>query len=162
MNDIEQLRYPIGRLNLPSNIKSTDVQKWISEIEILPTQISNATQNLSEEQLNTAYRPDGWTLRQFVHHVADSHINSYVRFKWTLTEEKPTIKAYNEAAWAELPEAKNAPIEVSLSLLKALHYRWVMMLKNLSSSDLKRTFTHPETGESMTLEALVGLYAWHG
>lgn len=162
MPNLEKLRYPIGRLKLQTNVSTTQIQTWIEEINSLPVQLSEATQDLSDEQLDTPYRPEGWTLRQVIHHVADSHINSYIRFKWTLTEDKPTIKAYEEAAWAELPEAKNAPIALSLNLLTALHQRWVMMLKNLSSKDLKRTFVHPESGEIIALDALIGMYAWHG
>lgn len=162
MNNLEQLRFPIGRLKLPKTITATHIQDWIAEIEALPTQIHAATQDLNDEQLDTAYRPEGWTLRQVIHHVADSHINSYVRFKWTLTEDNPTIKAYDEAAWAMIPEAKHAPIGLSLALLTALHQRWVLMLKNLSPMDLKKTFTHPESGANISLDSLVGLYAWHG
>lgn len=162
MTDLEQLRYPIGKAQIPEVVETSHIQTWIAEIEALPTQMLEATQGLSEEQLDTPYRPGGWTLRQVIHHVPDSHINSYVRFKWTLTEDNPTIKAYNETAWARLPEAQDGPINLSLHLLKALHQRWVLMLKNLSADDLKRTFVHPESGDTIPLDELIGHYAWHG
>lgn len=159
--DLENLRYPVGRLELPDTITSDHISTWISEIENAPAHYVSAVQGLTDEQLDTPYRHDGWTLRQVVHHVADSHMNSYIRFKWTLTEDKPTIKAYDETTWAELEEAKHAPVELSLQLISALHARWVVMMKNLSEADLKKEFVHPESGKSIPLDKMVGLYAWH-
>ena len=160
--DLENLRFPIGRFRLPDEVTSQQIADWIDDIESAPNQFEEAVNNLSDEQLNTAYRPNGWTLRQVVHHVADSHMNSYIRFKWTLTESTPKIKAYDEKNWAEEPEAKNAPVEISIQLLKSLHARWVLVLKNLSEEDLNKEFTHPETGKNISLKTMVGLYAWHG
>ena len=160
--DLQQLRYPIGKFQVLKNISPDNIKKWIDEIEALPPQIRQAIADWSDEQLDTPYRPQGWTVRQVIHHIADSHINSYVRFKWTLTEDKPTIKAYNEKLWAELPEAKTGPVDLSLYILDALHRRWVVMLRQLSASDLKRIFVHPESSATISLEVLISLYAWHG
>ncbi len=132
------LQYPIGEFQVPTTITSTDLAEHIKSIEELPYKIKSAVANLSEQQLDTPYRPDGWTIRQVIHHLADSHLNSYIRFKWALTEEMPIIKTYNEVAWAELPDAKSAPIDVSIKLLEALHDRWVIVLKNLSEADLRK------------------------
>lgn len=162
MDPIESLRYPVGRFSHPETIHAEMIEEWIREIEQLPEHLRLAVSTLSESQLDTPYRPDGWTARQVVHHVADSHLNSYIRFKWTLTEDQPTIKAYDEKAWAELPEARTAAVDLSLDLLDALHRRWVVMLKNLSPADLALSFIHPESGKKIPLDRLIALYAWHG
>lgn len=159
--NLEKLRFPVGKFHLPETVTSDHISNWTSEIELAPSQYFAATEGLTDEQLDTPYRPDGWTLRQVVHHVADSHMNSYIRFKWTLTENTPTIKAYDETVWAKLEDAKSAPIELSLKLIEALHGRWVVMIKNLSETDLAKTFIHPENGKTISLEYMVGLYAWH-
>ncbi len=159
---LEPLRFPIGRFKIQENISEDTINQCIQDIEALPKLLRMSVDPLNDDQLDTPYRPEGWTLRQVVHHVADSHLNSYIRFKWALTEDAPTIKAYNQKNWAELEEAKTAPVEVSLNLLDALHSRWVLMLKNLSKEDLKRTFIHPESGYIYTLEMTITLYAWHG
>ena len=125
-------------------------------------QMRSAVAGLNEGQLETPYRAGGWTVRQVVHHVADSHLNSYIRFRWTLTEDTPTIKAYDETRWAELPDAKTAPVEVSLKLLESLHVRWVYLLETLDDEAFGRSFIHPETGEAISLERNLALYAWHG
>lgn len=161
MEELQQLRYPIGKFQVPQSITTDRVKQWIETIAAAPQQIKEAVENLNDKQLDTPYRPGGWTVRQLVHHIADSHTNSYIRFKWTLTEDNPTIKAYDEKLWAELPEAKSAPVEISLLMLEAIHRRWVMMLQNLSPSDLKRTFVHPESGATIPLDVLMSLYAWH-
>ncbi len=121
----------------------------------------NAVEPLNEDQLNTPYRPDGWTVKQVVHHVVDSHMNSYIRFKWALTEDNPTIKAYFEERWAELPDSAETPVAISLNMLEALHYRFVILLKSLTAEDWDRTFVHPEHNQSFTLKMTVALYAWH-
>lgn len=157
---LEQLKYPIGKANIPELITDQDLQKWISLLEAFPRKMRLITQNLNEEQLDTPYREGGWTLRQVVHHVVDSHYNSYIRFKWTLTEDKPIIKAYHEDRWAELHDYK-APIELSLKALESLHAKWVYLLKGLNDTDLKRVFIHPETNEEVSLERNIGIYAWH-
>lgn len=152
------LRYPIGPFTYKE--ASYPIETWIKEIEELPALLRAATGGLSDEQLNTPYRPDGWTVRQVVHHVADSHINSYTRFKLALTEENPTIKPYMEEKWAKLPDSQ-LPIEVSLTLLDTLHTRWVHLLRALHAADLEKTFYHPDTGATK-LKVAIGLYAWHG
>ena len=159
---LEHLRFPIGRFKAPENYSEALITQYIGEIEALPKLMRAASENLSDEQLDTSYRPDGWTLRQVIHHVADSHINSYIRFKWTLTEDAPLIKAYSQKDWANLPEAKNAPIDISLNILESLHTRWVLMLKNLSAEDRQKVFIHPETNKPFSLNLAIALYAWHG
>lgn len=157
---LEQLKYPIGKAKIPEVITEIDIQKWIKILDSFPRKIRLITQNLSEEQIDTPYRPGGWTIRQVIHHVVDSHYNSYIRFKWTLTEDKPLIKAYYEDRWAELDDYK-APIELSLKALESLHNKWVYLLKSLSRDELKRVFIHPETKEEVSLEKNIGIYAWH-
>lgn len=159
--ELEKLKYPIGKFHFSDSATAQDITNWITDIETLPSKISVAVEGLSEEQLDTPYRPDGWTIRQVIHHLPDSHMNSYIRFKWTLTEDSPTIKAYDEVLWAEMEDGKSAPIAMSVQLLTALHARWTMMLKNLSESDLEKYFIHPETGKKLSLKLMVALYAWH-
>ena len=156
----EELRYPIGRYQAPASITADDRAGWIAEIEALPRKLRDAVSGLNDKQLDTPYRPGGWTVRQVVHHVPDSHMNSYSRFRLALTEESPTVKPYDEAAWAELVDAKSAPVEVSLALLEALHARWVMLLCSMSDTDFARTLKHPELGEPR-LDWVLGQYAWH-
>ena len=158
MND---LRYPIGKFTFTENLSEKECEQAIAAITEAPANLRAAVNGLSGEQLETPYRPGGWTVRQVVHHVFDSHLNSYTRFRLALTEDEPLIKPYDEAAWAELIDAKTAPVEVSLTLLEALHTRWVMLLNSLSPSDWQRTFRHPELGV-VSLEKNVQLYAWHG
>jgi len=138
-----------------------EINGFILEIEELPAKLRVAVQGLNDEQLDTPYREKGWTLRQVVHHIADSHINSYVRFRWTLTEDKPTIKAYYEERWAELEDAKSAPIEISLQLIDSLHDRWARLLRSLDVNDLEKSFIHPESGSEVKLNTNIALYAWH-
>lgn len=157
---LEQLKYPIGKAKIPEVITEIDIQKWIKILDSFPIKMRLITQNLTEEQLNTPYRPDGWTIRQVVHHVVDSHFNSYIRFKWALTEEKPVIKAYREELWAELHDY-NAPIELSLKALESLHAKLVYLIQGLSQKDLKRTFIHPESQKEVSLKKNIGIYAWH-
>jgi uncharacterized damage-inducible protein DinB len=156
----EKLRYPIGRFNRQNLLTPVERSAMIETIAAFPGELRSAVDNLNDDQLDTPYREGGWTVRQVVHHVADSHLNSYIRFKWTLTENEPLIKTYNEKAWAELPEAKTGPIEVSLMLLEALHKRWVMMLEQMSASDYQLKLEHPEWG-LVTLDMMLGLYEWH-
>jgi uncharacterized damage-inducible protein DinB len=155
------LRYPIGKFSFEGNPSYPQIQKLIDNIEQAPAQLRTAVQDLSDSQLDTPYRPNGWTVRQLVHHVPDSHANAYVRFKLALTEDEPTIRPYFEDRWAELADAKSAPIELSLALLDALHKRWVIGLRNLKGQDFKRTFRHPDLG-IVSLEKNVALYSWHG
>ena len=136
---LEALKYPIGRARVPEQITSEDIQKWITIIDAFPRKMRLITKNLSDEQLDTPYRDGGWTIRQVVHHVADSHYNSYIRFKWALTEDKPVIKAYDEGRWADLNDYK-APIDLSLAALESLHAKWVYLLRELTKEDLKKSF----------------------
>src|SRR5215510_9099908 len=158
---MSDLRYPIGPFKLNGTPTDEDVLQAINHIGEAPANLRRAVDGLTDEQLNTPYRPGGWTVRQVVHHVPDSHLNSYCRFKLALTEDEPTIKAYHEDRWAELEEARTAPVEVSLALLESLHRRWVLMLKALTPADFQRTFRHPDIGV-ITLAQNVCLYAWHG
>ncbi len=160
--ELEKLKYPIGKFERPEIITKELVNKWIDEIESLSGRLKIEVENLSDEQLNTPYRPDGWTIRQVVHHLADSHMNSFIRIKLALTEEKPVIKPYFEKPWAELPDSKNLPIEPSLKILDGLLQRWVGLLKSLSEKELKRTFIHPEHKKEFSLDEIIGFYAWHG
>ena len=157
----ENLRYPVGRYSPPTQITPEYRAAWIADIEILPRQLRDLVGPLDDAQLDTPYRPGGWTVRQVVHHLPDSHLNSYVRFRLALTEDCPTIKPYEEGAWAELTDAKSGPIPSSLELLSSLHQRWVALLRSLAPSDLQRRFRHPDRGE-VTLDWNLGLYAWHG
>jgi uncharacterized damage-inducible protein DinB len=156
---MSDLQYPVGKFERQASYTEFEIQGFIEVLEKLPSQMRAAVQGLSASQLETEYREAGWTLRQVVHHVPDSHINSYVRFKLALTEENPTIKPYDEAAWALLADS-DAPIQTSLDLLEALHARWVIVLRSIQAEQWKRTFNHPQNG-SMTLEHALALYAWH-
>ena len=155
------LRYPVGKFEYQGPLSEAGRSGLIQQIADTPGNLRSATKALSEAQLDTQYRPGGWTVRQVVHHVPDSHLNAYVRFKLALTEDEPTIKTYEEARWAELPDTKTTPIEVSLTLLDSLHDRWVRLLRSLDPEQWKRSFRHPELGP-MTLEKTLALYAWHG
>ena len=154
-------RYPIGKFSPQESYTSEEIAGNINRIEAVPLKIENAIRALSPEQLDTPYREGGWTVRQVVHHVADSHMNAYIRFKWTLSEETPLIKAYNEKLWATTPETHSDP-RISIELLKALHTKWVILLKALSPSELKREFIHPDTKQNIKLERIIAMYAWHG
>ena len=153
-------RYPIGRYE-PKPFDQKLKQDWITDIQFLPQNLENAVHDLDAGQLDTPYREGGWTVKQLVHHVADSHMNAYIRFKLGLTETTPTIKPYEEALWAQLSDTKNLPINVSLTLLHALHARWVEILRNISDEEWNRTVFHPEAKKEMTLWYLLGTYAWH-
>jgi hypothetical protein len=158
---MNELSYPIGKFKMEEALTMPRRKALIKEIEEAPAAMRSVVRNLSDKQLDTPYRPDGWTVRQVVHHVPDSHLNAYIRFKWALTENEPAIKAYNEKAWAELTEAKTAPVEMSLNLLEAVHARWIALLNHLTEKDFERKLIHPENGP-MTLDRMLCLYAWHG
>lgn len=158
---MEKLKYPIGKIQLPTTITKEHIKNWITIIENHPEQLQNLVEGLNDEQLDTPYRPDGWTIRQVVHHLGDSHTNSYIRFKWTLTEKQPIIKAYHEDRWAELPDSKSAPIQLGLSYLTTLHAKWIYLLKGLTEEDLTKYFIHPETKKEVSLAKNIGIYAWH-
>lgn len=155
------LRYPVGRHERRQELGDDARRECIDAIAAAPAAMRAAVRGLSDEQLDMPYRPEGWTVRQVVHHVPDSHVNAYIRFKLALTEEQPAIRPYEEARWAELKEARTAPPEISLAMLETLHTRWVMSLRSMQPSDFARTLMHPVNGV-MTLDAMLGLYAWHG
>jgi hypothetical protein len=159
---MEDLRYPIGKFAYAGSLSPTARSACIDRIAAAPAKLRAAVAGLSEAQLNTAYRPQGWTIRQVIHHVPDSHLNAYTRFRLALTETVPTIKPYEEARWAELPDARSAPIEISLGLLDALHVRWVLLLRQLKPGDWARTYNHPEHHREWTLDEVLAMYAWHG
>jgi hypothetical protein len=154
------LRYPIGRFEPPASITPELRTEWIEELAFAPTRFREAIRGLTDEQLDTPYRPGGWTVRQVIHHVPDSHMNCYVRFRLALTEEDPLIRPYDEARWALLEDACNAPAEVSLRLLEGLHDRWVRLIRSLPEPAFARTYRHPERG-TIDLETTLALYAWH-
>lgn len=155
------LRYPVGTLSYADDVTPGKRTAWIRQVAEAPAALRAAVRGLAEAQLETPYRPGGWTVRQLVHHVADSHLNAYIRFKWTLSEENPTIKPYNQEAWARLADTRLTPIGVSLDLLDAVHTRWGALLEALKEEDWGRPLMHPENGP-MTLDRLLQLYAWHG
>jgi hypothetical protein len=155
---MEDPRYPIGKPQLGGAV---ELERWIAEIEEAPSRLREAVRGLSDTLLDTPYREGGWTVRQVVHHVPDSHMNAYMRYRLALTEDNPQIKVYDEARWAELPDARTAPIEPSLALLESLHQRWVALLRSLTPEQWNRRFRHPER-EVLSLAQEAGLYAWHG
>ena len=158
--DIEKLKYPLGRYKALDTISAEQRAGWIEEMVNLPRNLAVAVSGLNEAQLDCPYRPGGWTVRQVVHHLPDSHLNSYTRFRLALTEDSPVIKPYEEAAWAELKDAKSAPVAPSMMLLEGLHTRFVLLLRAMSDADFAKTFRHPELGEKR-LDWTLGLYAWH-
>src|SRR5918912_3910668 len=143
---MDDLRYPIGKFAFDGGSTERDREAWTGDIAAAPARLRDAVRGLTAEQLDTPYRPGGWTVRQVIHHVPDSHLNAYVRFKLALTEDEPTIKPYEEARWAELPDTRETPIETSLVLLERLHDRWVRLLRSMSADDFARRLSHPETG----------------
>lgn len=158
---IYKLKYPIGQPNIPENIDKEQIENWILTIEEFPNKLRSLVQHLSKEQLDTTYRQGGWTIRQVIHHVADSHQHSYTRFKWALTEDKPIIKAYFEERWADLFDSKTAPIALSLNVITSLHAKWVYFLNGLSKQDLASTFIHPQDKSEIKLDENIAVYAWH-
>jgi hypothetical protein len=156
-----QLQYPIGKFTEPKNTDQAFIESAIADIASFPQSLSDAVANLSEQQLDTPYRTGGWTVRQVVHHCADSHMNSWIRFKLALTEDKPVIRPYFEDRWAGLPDSRVMSIEPALLLLSALHTKWVFLLKSLNETDLRRTYVHPEQGREYRLDVVIVLYAWH-
>jgi hypothetical protein len=160
--DLEALQYPIGRLDWSIPEGARDRERWVRTIAETPLELRRVVAGLSDQQIDTPYRPGGWTVRQVVHHYADDHMNSYMRFKLALTEDAPTIKPYSEPAWGELPDARLGPIEPSLALLDALHLRWVAAWRALDEAQWQRTFFHPRRQNAITLEMLARVYDWHG
>src|SRR6478672_8879855 len=158
---MEELKYPIGKY-VEQPFSEKQLREWLFDIEVLPLHLEHAVLNLDEAQLHTPYRPEGWTLHQVVHHVADSHMNAYIRFKLGLTEDNPTIKPYEEKLWAEMSDTKNLPVNLSLTILFAVHKRMLEVLKNVQPHEWDRTVFHPEHQKTMSLWYLLGSYAWHG
>lgn len=156
------LQYPIGKFQCPQRITQEHISNWIHDIEELPAKIAKLVSGFTEEQLETSYRPGGWTARQVIHHIHDSHHHGYIRFKWALTEDKPVIKAYDEGRWAALFDTKSAPVYLSVDIIKALHVKWVYFLKGLSENDIEKKFIHPEGNVEISLAEDIGIYAWHG
>jgi hypothetical protein len=159
---MEHLKYPIGKFEFGKSYSSADNKKNISIIEQFPKELNVLVEQLTPGQLEKSYRPEGWTARQIIHHIADSHMNAYIRVKLTLTEEAPVIRPYEQDLWANLEDTKNTPIEVSLKLLESLHQRWTSLLKTLTDSDLQRKYIHPEQNREFKLDEVLALYAWHG
>ncbi|HEV7230846.1 MAG TPA: putative metal-dependent hydrolase [Bacteroidia bacterium] len=159
--NLEQLKYPIGKFQKPEHITLAMINTWITEIHEFAKHIRRETENLPDADLNRTYRPDGWTIRQLVHHCADSHMNAFIRHKLCLTEDKPTIKPYREDLWAQLPDSE-MPIASSLLILDGLCERWFVFLQSLQEPDFMRRFIHPESKKEFSLEESIGLYAWHG
>lgn len=159
--EMEELRYPIGRYTKPETITQEERVGFIRQYSELPNEFRKATENLSDEQLDTPYRPDGWTVRQVVHHVPDSHLNAYIRFKLTLTEDNPIIKPYDEKEWAKLSD-NTLPIGSSLDLLEAVQFKLVELLNTMKDPDFHRTYIHPEYNQTYSLNDVLALYAWHG
>ncbi|HEV8453665.1 MAG TPA: putative metal-dependent hydrolase [Gemmatimonadales bacterium] len=158
----EDLRYPIGHFRYEGEPDQRRREQWIEEIAATPANLRAVVAGLSPHQLDTPYRDKGWTVRQVVHHLPDSHLNAYTRIKLALTEDVPVIKPYEEALWAELPDGRAAPIELSLNLLESLHHRWVLLLRQLTPADFRRRFVHPQHGRPIELQETLALYAWHG
>lgn len=159
---LEQLRFPIGHFSPPDCISAADIEGWIQSIAGFPARLRRLVTPLTDAQLDTPYRPGGWTVRQVVHHCADSHSHSMIRFKWALTEDRPLIKAYNEQHWAELLDSRQAPVSISLDYLDGLHARWAWFLRSLTADQMRTSFLHPESGMEVFTDWNIGQYAWHG
>lgn len=158
---LEKLKFPIGKCPKTDDISINDLENWIATIEEFPSKIQRITSALSVEELNWIYRPNGWSIKQVVHHCADSHMNSLIRFKLALTEDVPAIKPYEEQLWAELADGNSDDISSSIQIIEGIHARWVLLLKSLSSTELKRQFYHPANLKISSLEETIGVYAWH-
>lgn len=159
--NLEKLKYPIGKFQKPDSISENDLKTWIAIIENFPIKIKNLTEKFSVEELNWVYRPNGWSIKQVVHHCADSHMNSFIRFKLALTEDTPTIKPYEEAEWAELTDGNSDTIFPSIQIIEGVHARWTLLLKSFGEKELKRKFIHPANNKTSCLDEVIGIYAWH-
>lgn len=158
---LENLKFPIGQFEMPQNISDSQLKNWIVDIEQLPEKIQTITNKISTEELNYIYRPNGWNIKQVIHHLSDSHCNALIRFKLALTEENPTIKPYAENLWATLSDGMDNDISYSLAILKGIHYKWNLLLTNMNENLWKKTYFHPEANKTFTLKEMIGLYAWH-
>lgn len=161
MQDLDVLRYPLGKFDHGKAIPFAEIKQQVNVIDEFPVKLTELVGKWGDDRLDTAYRPDGWTVRQLVHHIADSHINAYVRTKLALTEDNPTIKPYEQDAWAKLPDA-TLDVAPSLVILRNLHQRWVVVLSGLTQTDVQRTFVHPDSQRSIPLSEVIAHYAWHG
>lgn len=159
--ETEQLAYPIGRFEPPEAYDMADVDRWIGKLEASPRWYDYCIENLDEAQLNVPYRPGGWNIIQVVHHMADSHMNGYLRFKLALTEPDPVIKPYQENLWAELPDVREVPLNVSITLIHGIHRRWTALMRHMAAGDWERTYYHPEAGRPIPLWESLASYAWH-
>ncbi|MVZ63702.1 YfiT family bacillithiol transferase [Sphingobacterium humi] len=159
--EIDKLRYPIGKFIKPTHIDADTLAVWIDSIKKFPERLKNEISRLTPAEFQKSYRPDGWTITQLVNHCADSHINSFVRFKLALTEDNPTIKPYMEDRWAALADSKAFPVASALKIIEGIHERWGHLLESLSDADLERTYIHPESGDQLELKTTIGIYAWH-
>lgn len=160
-DNLEQLKYPIGRFIKPAAYTPDLLKEWIGVLRVLPAWMDAGIENLDAFQLQTPYRQDGWTIQQVVHHVADSHINAYIRLKFALTEDAPTIKPYAENLWAELEDVKSVPVNISVTLLHTLHARWIAILNTMKPEHWERTYYHPDHGRYVPLWEMTAMYAWH-
>ncbi|KXX71959.1 YfiT family bacillithiol transferase [Flammeovirga sp. SJP92] len=158
---LEALKYPFGQFEVPSYIQENQINLWIHEIRLFPKRVKELVKDLTKDELNLVYRPEGWSIKQVVHHCADSHMNSYIRFKLALTEENPSIRPYFEDRWAELVDSQEEDLSDTLHLIEFLHKKWTYLLERLSEEELDRTFFHPESGEQTALKENIGIYAWH-
>jgi DinB superfamily len=161
MKNLENLKFPIGQFQKPNVISESDIQKWIETIQDFPYKMKNLIENLTVEKLNWQYRPESWNIKQVVHHCADSHMNSFIRFKLALTEDLPTIKPYEEADWANLADANTDDLKASLQIIEGVHTRWVLLLKSFTPREFSSQFLHPASEKIVSLEQTLGLYAWH-
>ena len=159
--NIEKLKYPIGKWAFPKNSGHQEIEEWTQMIEQLPKKIEDITKGLREEQLNWIYRPNGWSIKQVVHHLADSHMNSFIRYKLTLTEDLPTIKPYHEAKWAEMDDHSKVKIAASKRILQGVHERWSVLLRSMGTKEFQRKYIHPESKREFTLIECTSLYSWH-
>lgn len=157
----EQLKFPVGNFRVQGEFSDSQIKSFIQDIKDFPKLLKNEIQNLSEKELDTPYRPEGWTIRQVVHHCADSHMNSFIRFKLALTEDNPTIKAYHEDIWAKGNDYTQMPIVSSIQILEGLHARWTKLLESMRPEEYKRTFYHPEMKKEVALDRNLALYSWH-
>ena len=160
--DLEQQKYPIGRYSRPETVTPQLIKEWISALKALPSWLDACIENLDESHYVIPYREGGWTIQQVIHHIADSHMNAYVRLKLALTEDQPTIKPYDENAWANMPDTNLTPVNVSVTMLHALHRRMVIILDNMKAEDWERSYFHPEHNRLFPIWEMVALYAWHG
>lgn len=161
MENLEQLKFPVGKVSIPDYISENVLNGYLSVIESFPKKVRKEVEELSKNELSFRYRPDGWSIQQVVNHCIDSHTNSVIRFKLALTEDKPTIRPYEEQFWAELPDTLNYSIEKSLTLLEAIHDRWSFLLQNMNETDFERSFIHPDGNEQISLKENSCIYAWH-